>query len=216
MPEVTGTPADFVRMRILEIEPGQGPAAQPGQKYTVHYTGWLTDGKQFDSSRTRPEPFTFVQGRRQVIGGWEAGFEGMKTGGKRRLFVPYQMAYGEKGRGIIPPKAELIFDVELLKVEDVPNQAAAQDVLNAFNEAIPTDLTPAQETRLRERIDPLIKLATNKPAPESLSASIQNLRTELEKATSGSLAREMEVEGKPSTLRGVYILIATRLAAAKY
>jgi uncharacterized damage-inducible protein DinB len=119
-----------VTMRMVDQVIGQGPAAQPGQKYKVHYTGTLTDGKKFDSSRDRNEPFEFVQGRRLVIAGWEMGFEGMKVGGQRKLHIPYQLAYGEKGSGaVIPPKADLIFDVELLGVEDVPAVAAAQDIL---------------------------------------------------------------------------------------
>jgi hypothetical protein len=121
-------------MRYTEILAGTGDAAKPGQEYTVHYTGWLTDGKKFDSSRDRNDPLKFIQGRRRVIAGWEAGFEGMKVGGKRRLYIPYQMAYGEAGRGAIPPKAELIFDVELLGTKDVPAAVAGLDVLNSFEE----------------------------------------------------------------------------------
>jgi uncharacterized damage-inducible protein DinB len=129
MPQIQGKPVAAFSLRYIDVAAGLGAAAQPGQKYTVHYTGWLTDGKKFDSSRDRNEPFEFVQGRRQVIAGWEAGFEGMKVGGKRRLLIPYQMAYGEKGRGQIPPKAELIFDVELLAVADVLAVQASAEVL---------------------------------------------------------------------------------------
>lgn len=134
MPAVEGAAVTQLSMRYVEIQPGAGAPAEPGQEYTVHYTGWLTDGKKFDSSVDRQEPFKFVQCRRLVIGGWEAGFEGMRVGGKRRLFVPYQMAYGEKGRGPIPPKAELIFDVELLGVRAVPEVLAAADLLAPLNE----------------------------------------------------------------------------------
>ncbi len=124
-----------VSMRIVDEVVGEGAAAQAGQKYKVHYTGTLTDGGKFDSSRDRNEPFEFVQGRRLVIAGWEMGFEGMKVGGKRRLYIPYQLAYGEKGSGTtIPPKADLIFDVELLGVEDAPAVPAAQDVLSLLAE----------------------------------------------------------------------------------
>jgi peptidylprolyl isomerase len=90
----------------------------------VHYTGWLTDGKKFDSSHdTMPNgaprtPLAFPQGSRRVIAGWDLGFEGMRVGGRRRLFIPYQLGYGEAGRPPIPPKAELIFDVELMAVAD--------------------------------------------------------------------------------------------------
>lgn len=134
IPEIAGTPTEFIRMRYVEIAIGQGVVAKPGQEFTVHYTGWLTDGKKFDSSRDRDQPLKFIQGRRRVIAGWEAGFEGMKVGGKRRLFIPYQMAYGEPGRGAIPPKAELIFDVELLGVEDVKPAVAAIDLMNPFED----------------------------------------------------------------------------------
>src|SRR5215217_7246819 len=127
IPELEGKPVDQATLLYIDVKPGTGPAAAPGQKYTVYYTGWLRDGKKFDSSVDRNEPFSFVQGRRQVIAGWHAGFEGMKVGGKRRLIIPYQVAYGEKDRDPIPPKAELTFDVELLGVEDVPETPAAAD-----------------------------------------------------------------------------------------
>jgi peptidylprolyl isomerase len=103
-------------LRYIDIKLGTGAPALPGQTYTVHYTGWLYDGTKFDSSVDRGQPFEFPQGQRRVIAGWDTGFEGMKVGGKRRLFVPYQLAYGELGRPPIPPKANLIFDVELLAV----------------------------------------------------------------------------------------------------
>ena len=119
IPEVAGTPQEVASYRMIEIKAGEGAAALPGQEYTLHYTGWLRDGTKFDSSVDRGTPFVFIQGRRQVIAGFDAGFIGMKVGGKRRLFIPYQFAYGEKGRGRIPPRSELIFDVELLGVKDV-------------------------------------------------------------------------------------------------
>jgi peptidylprolyl isomerase len=121
-------------LRWSDMYAGTGALAEPGQRYRVHYTGWLTDGTKFDSSRDRNEPFHFVQGQRQVISGWDAGFEGMRVGGRRRLFIPYQMAYGEKGRGPIPPKAELIFDVELLGVETIPEIPASAELLAPIGE----------------------------------------------------------------------------------
>lgn len=112
-------------MRFIDIAPGAGALAEPGKQYVVHYTGWLEDGTKFDSSRDRPEPFRFEQGKRRVIPGWDAGFEGMRIGGRRRLFIPYQLAYGVLGRAPrIPPRAALIFDIELLGVEE-PTPAAA-------------------------------------------------------------------------------------------
>jgi hypothetical protein len=131
-PAVTGTPVELASLRYIDIAQGTGEPAAPGKRYTVHYTGWLTDGTKFDSSVDRNEPLDFVQGRRQVISGWDMGFEGMKVGGKRRLLIPSQMAYGAAGTGPIPPKADLIFDVELLGVADVPTVAAAVDVLLPF------------------------------------------------------------------------------------
>jgi uncharacterized damage-inducible protein DinB len=134
MPEVTGKVVDAAVYRYIDIQEGGGAEAKPGQEYTVHYTGWLRDGKQFDSSVGK-DPLKFVQGRRAVIAGFDVGFEGMKVGAKRRLFIPYQFAYGEKGRGSIPPRAELIFDVELVGVRDVPPAPpAAADLLIAFKE----------------------------------------------------------------------------------
>src|SRR5258706_13213484 len=135
VPRVTGTPVLNLPMHWIDLAPGSGAAAAPGKQYTVHYTGWLRDGTKFDSSVDRKEPLKFVQGRRQVISGWEVGFEGMKVGGKRRLFLPYQLAYGEAGRGQIPPKAELIFDVELLDVTDAPAIADSADVLLSFSDS---------------------------------------------------------------------------------
>ncbi len=129
IPKVSGAVDDRAVLRSIDVAPGMGALAKPGQEYEVHYTGWLRDGTKFDSSRDRNEPIKFIQGRRQVIPGWDSGFEGMKEGGKRRLFIPYQLAYGESGRGAIPPKAELIFDVELISVRDVEPEKPARDVL---------------------------------------------------------------------------------------
>jgi hypothetical protein len=127
-PEVTGKPVDGPTLRYIEIASGSGAAADPGKEYVVHYTGWLTNGKKFDSSVGR-EPLHFVQGRKQVITGWDIGFEGMKVGSKRRLLIPAALAYGEAATGSIPPRSELIFDVELLDVKDAPQVPPAVDVL---------------------------------------------------------------------------------------
>lgn len=134
IPAVEGTPVERAVLRSIEIRTGTGEAALPGQEYTVHYTGWLSaTGKKFDSSRDRNEPLRFIQGRRQVIPGYDAGFEGMRVGGQRRLIIPYQLAYGEKGRGAIPPKAELVFDVELVAVRAVEDEVAARGFLTALS-----------------------------------------------------------------------------------
>jgi uncharacterized damage-inducible protein DinB len=135
VPQVNGAAIENVTMHYIEIAPGSGAVAAPAKQYTVYYTGWLRNGTKFDSSVDRKDPLKFVQGRRQVISGWEVGFEGMRVGGKRRLFIPYQLAYGELGRGSIPPKAELIFDVELLDVSDVPAAPAAADILLSFSDS---------------------------------------------------------------------------------
>lgn len=126
VPKVTGKLQTQYTMQYIDVETGTGKAAEPGKVYVVQYTGWLLDGTKFDSSRDRPEPLSFEQGKRKVIPGWDAGFEGMRVGGKRRLFIPYQLAYGEKGRGKIPPKAELVFDVELVDVKEPPPAEASK------------------------------------------------------------------------------------------
>lgn len=107
-----------------ELKPGTGTTAVAGKRVTVNYTGWLYDpaqpdrkGQEFDSSIGKV-PFTFNLGAREVIPGWDRGVEGMKIGGQRRLVIPPDLAYGERGAGgVIPPNATLVFDVELLKVE---------------------------------------------------------------------------------------------------
>jgi peptidylprolyl isomerase len=132
LPEVAGKPVDQATLRFIEIKEGDGAPAAWGKEYTVHYTGWLRDGTQFDSSVGK-NPLTFVQGRRQVIAGFDVGFEGMKVGGKRRIIIPYQLAYGEQQRGKIPPRSELTFDVELVAVKDAsPNAGPAADILFPF------------------------------------------------------------------------------------
>src|ERR1051325_11570682 len=98
VPAVTGEVKDQATLRYVEIQAGTGAAAKAGQQFAVHYTGWLRDGTKFDSSAGK-DPLKFVQGRREVIPGFDAGFEGMKVGGKRRVFIPWQLAYGEQGRG---------------------------------------------------------------------------------------------------------------------
>ncbi len=109
---------DVTDLTIEELSVGTGTAAATGNTVTVHYTGWLTDGKEFDSSVPRDQPFTFTLGQGQVITGWDQGVVGMKVGGRRKLKIPYQMAYGEGGRPpVIPPKATLIFEVKLLEVK---------------------------------------------------------------------------------------------------
>ena len=102
---------------IEDIVVGQGSEAAKGQDVSVHYTGWLTDGQKFDSSKDRNQPFEFTLGAGMVIKGWDEGVQGMKVGGVRRLTIPAQLGYGARGAGgVIPPNATLVFEVELLGV----------------------------------------------------------------------------------------------------
>ena len=102
---------------IEDLVVGNGAEAAAGQKVSVHYTGWLTDGKKFDSSKDRGDPFMFSLGRGEVIRGWDEGVNGMKVGGKRKLTIPADLGYGARGAGgVIPPNATLLFEVELLAV----------------------------------------------------------------------------------------------------
>jgi len=96
---------------------GNGAEAAAGQRVSVHYTGWLTDGSKFDSSVDRNDPFQFALGAGMVIRGWDEGVQGMKVGGKRKLTIPPNLGYGAQGAGgVIPPNATLVFDVELLEI----------------------------------------------------------------------------------------------------
>ncbi len=112
--EVQRTPSG---LEILEVERGFGETARAGHAVSVHYTGYLLDGTKFDSSLDRGEPFTFPLGAGKVIRGWDEGLVGMKVGGRRKLTIPPELAYGSRGAGrLIPPNATLVFDVELLEV----------------------------------------------------------------------------------------------------
>lgn len=114
MPSVT-TPSGLV---YEDLEVGTGTVAKAGKDVMVHYTGWLTNGRKFDSSKDRGEPFGFPLGQGQVIAGWDEGVEGMKIGGKRKLTIPPELGYGPYGAGgVIPPNATLVFEVELLGVD---------------------------------------------------------------------------------------------------
>ncbi len=104
-------------LKIDELAAGNGAEAKSGHVVTVHYTGWLTDGKKFDSSKDRGDPFKFKLGAGQVIKGWDEGVKGMKVGGKRKLTIPPELGYGARGfPGAIPPNSTLVFEVELLAV----------------------------------------------------------------------------------------------------
>ena len=151
VPKVVGTPKPLYSLRYVDTVIGTGPLAESHKFYTVHYTGWLTDGTKFDSSLDHPgkEPFTFPYGGHRVIPAWDTGFQGMHVGGKRRIYVPYQLAYGETGHPpVIPAKSDLIFDVELLSQSDTPPQpkpapTPAPDAKPATDPAKPTTEAPA-------------------------------------------------------------------------
>jgi hypothetical protein len=228
-------------LRYIDNVIGTGAPAAAGKKFTVHYTGRLTDGKKFDSSVDRNQPFTFVQGRRQVIAGWDVGFEGMKVGGKRTLYIPYQFGYGETGNGAIPPKAELIFDVELLDVTDVPETPAGIDVLLPFNEletkltalaaSIPEDKfaatakfflhVTALNDSVREGVQkdpsavaewkPDAAFTTRAKTMELMTASFAAIRRRLETARAGTLGGDATFFGKATTRRGIYAELDTAI-----
>lgn len=106
------------QLAIEELAPGAGPTVKSGDTLVVHYTGWLTNGKKFDSSLDRNEPFEFTIGQGRVIQGWEKGLLGMQKGGKRKLTIPPEMGYGARGAGgVIPPNATLVFEVELVEIK---------------------------------------------------------------------------------------------------
>jgi len=104
-------------LKIEDLKVGDGAEAKVGDNITVNYVGTLLNGTKFDSSYDRNQPFTFILGAGQVIEGWDKGFAGMKVGGKRKLTIPSEMAYGSRGAGgVIGPNATLVFEVELLNV----------------------------------------------------------------------------------------------------
>lgn len=117
--KVTGEPTKTASgLEYWDIKVGTGAAAQTGHQVKVDYTGWLTNGKKFDSSVGTGKPFELMLGAGQVIKGWDEGIVGMKVGGKRQLRIPPDLAYGAKGYpGVIPPNSTLIFDVKLLEVK---------------------------------------------------------------------------------------------------
>jgi FKBP-type peptidyl-prolyl cis-trans isomerase len=106
-------------LKYIDQKEGTGERARDGDTVEVHYTGWLKSGKKFDSSVDRNEPFSFQLGAKMVIKGWDEGVAGMRVGGKRKLIIPPDLAYGKRGagNGLIPADAELTFEVELLKIK---------------------------------------------------------------------------------------------------
>jgi len=122
----------------VDTKIGTGELAQPHKWYTIHYTGYLTDGTKFDSSLDRKEPISINYGQHMVIPGWDTGFGGMHVGGKRRLYIPYELAYGPNGKPpTIPAKAELIFDVELVAQGDARPEPPAKPAAPATPQPAP-------------------------------------------------------------------------------
>jgi FKBP-type peptidyl-prolyl cis-trans isomerase FkpA len=128
-PAAPDAPAPVKQLQKIDVVKGTGEGISAGQQAVVHYTGWLYDpaasdhkGKQFDSSRPNGKPFRFVIGAGRVIKGWDEGVQGMQPGGQRQLVIPSDLAYGPEGAGggLIPPNATLMFDVELLAIEEAP------------------------------------------------------------------------------------------------
>ncbi|WP_417783403.1 FKBP-type peptidyl-prolyl cis-trans isomerase [Terasakiella pusilla] len=118
---ILNTPAPAAELQVTDLVHGTGPTALKGASVVVHYTGTLANGKKFDSSYDRNQPFEFQLGARQVIPGWEKGLVGMQVGGKRKLVIPPELGYGARGAGnVIPPNATLHFDIELLEVKEPP------------------------------------------------------------------------------------------------
>jgi FKBP-type peptidyl-prolyl cis-trans isomerase len=117
-PAAPAAPASEPPFSAVDVVVGKGPEAKTGDTVKVHYTGTLTNGTEFDSSRTRNQPFEFTLGKGMVIKGWDKGVVGMKVGGKRKLTIPSADGYGARGAGgKIPPNATLLFDVELVEIK---------------------------------------------------------------------------------------------------
>ena len=172
IPKAEGCPKTLFALRYIDTVVGTGDLAEPRKWYTVNYTGYFPDGNVFDTSVGK-EPFPFPAGAGRVIPGWDHGFQGMRVGGKRRLFVPYQLAYGDFGRPPIPPKADLIFDVELLGISDAPPApkppptptAPAGDTVKPATSSAPVDGKPATITPPADPTKPTAVPPVTTPKP---------------------------------------------------
>ena len=173
--ETLGIEPSTFSLDYIDTKPGAGELAMPHKWYTIQYTLYLADGNKIESSLDPgKDPFTFEEGMHQVIAGWDTGFAGMRVGGKRRLFIPYQLAYGPQGRGAIPPKAELIFDVELVAQSsekpappphEAPFQPAPKPATPPANKPMTTP--PAGGAASRPAEKPASPPAPASPAPSS-------------------------------------------------
>ncbi len=151
LPKVVGLPHALYTLKYIDTKVGTGPLPEAFRYYTVNYTGYLPDGTKFDSSVdpafNHPTPFTFPYGAHKVITGWDTGFEGMRVGGKRRLFVPYQLGYGTAGSPPkIPAKTNLIFDVELVSYSEKPPTPPAPTAPRPSTPPPATPTTPPATT----------------------------------------------------------------------
>lgn len=140
--------ATTISLDYVDIKAGTGELAAPNKWYSIHYTGYLTDGTKFDSSYDHPggAPFTIAYGQHKVVMGWDTGFDGMRVGGKRRLFIPSLLAYGPRGNPpVIPANANLIFDVELVSQSDTdPTPKPAPSTPNDSVSPRPSATAPAK------------------------------------------------------------------------
>ena len=143
--ETLGIEASSFSLDYIDVKVGTGELAAPHKWYTVKYTGYLTDGTKFDSSDDHPgkEPFSFAYGQHHVIAGWDTGLAGMRIGGKRRLIIPWQLAYGPNGKPPIPGKADLIFDIEFVSQSDSEPKPPAPPAAAAPPQSAPAQPAPA-------------------------------------------------------------------------
>lgn len=136
-----GEKPETFSLDYVDTKVGTGAPVEQHMCLAVQYTGYLMDGTKFDSSRDRNQPIDFLYGGHRVIPGWDTGFEGMRMGGERRLYIPWQLAYGENGRGPIPAKAELIFDVEAVS-QSAPRPAGGPPGSECMRETPPERRSP--------------------------------------------------------------------------
>ena len=156
--------------KFADIRVGTGPRAEPGKVYVFNVAIWLANGKKMNSTYDGGVPASFEQGKRQAVPGLDVGFEGMRVGGKRRLFVPYQLSTGEKGGGGWPPKMDLIYDVELLDVRDPVPLRKASALAGAHYEGISAD-QPTGSCR-RSRRNQSSRLTIWQPSPLTANYAI--------------------------------------------
>ena len=170
-------------LHVNILQPGEGTAAQEGDRVSVHYTGWLMNGKKFDSSVDRGTPFQFKIGEGRVIKGWEQGVAGMLIGEKRELIIPPELGYGNKpvGRGLIPANSTLRFEVELLEIVEPPySNIDNEELKDMLAAGVPIyDIRTAEEWKETGVVAPSIKLtlfdANGKQNPAFLDTFTQEI-----------------------------------------